>query len=362
MDRANHALAEYLCQIGRKVELVAHRVAPGLSARPGIVVRKVPKPLDSYVLGEPFLDLWGRRAAARARARGDIVLVNGGNSLVAGANWVHYVHAAYDPPVDYTPRGLRRRLFHHEAMRRERAALARARIVIANSHTTKRSLVTRVGVPEAKIHVIYYGLDPRRFSLVDSDARREARRRIGSADRPLVAFVGALGDRRKGFDTLFEAWQRLCRQPSWDADLLAIGAGAELERFRARALALGLEQRIRLLGFRTDVDHLLAACDLLVSPSRYEAYGLGVAEALARGMPALVSASAGVAELYPDALRDLLLEDPESATELADKLVRWRERPDEQRARVLPLSERVRSRDLDQMGAEITRQLDVTGC
>ena len=118
----------------------------------------------------------------------------------------------------------------------------------------------------------------------------------------MVAFVGALGDRRKGFDRLFDAWQQLCRDPAWDADLVVAGHGGELTQWRRLAASSGLDGRIRFLGFRDDVSTVLAAADVLVHPARYEAYGLGVHEAICRGLPAIVSAAAGVAELYPAGL------------------------------------------------------------
>jgi glycosyltransferase involved in cell wall biosynthesis len=358
MDRANYAVAEHLSSAGRRVELVSHRVAPELSARDNVSVRLVPKPLDSYMLAEPFLDRFGRYAARAARARGGVTLVNGGNARVRGVNWVHYVHAAYEPRERWNARGVRRRVFHREARRRERAALALALRVIANSQATKRALVERLGLPEALVHVVYCGVDRERFALLGADAAAEARRRLGFGERPLVAFVGAFGDERKGFDTLFHAWKALCRSPSWDADLIAIGGGAELPRFQAEVAELGLAERVRLLGFRSDVHELLAACDALVAPTRYEAYGLGVAEALARGLPALVSASAGVAELYPPELHDFLLVDPESPAELAKSLLAWREGLDGQRDRVRGLSERVRAHGWDEMAIEVTRHID----
>ncbi|MDK2408772.1 glycosyltransferase [Aphanizomenon sp. PH219] len=53
---------------------------------------------------------------------------------------------------------------------------------------------------------------------------------------------------------------------------------------------------INFLGFRADVPNLLRAADCLVAPTRYEAYDLGVHEALCCGLPAIVSADAGVDE------------------------------------------------------------------
>jgi glycosyltransferase involved in cell wall biosynthesis len=176
----------------------------------------------------------------------------------------------------------------------------------------------------------------------------------------VVAFVGALGDRRKGFDTLLAAWQRLCRG-NWDADLVVIGGGAELPVWRTRVQAIGLEERIRFLGFRRDVPELLPACDLLVSSTRYEAYGLGVHEALCCGVPALVSRSAGVAERYPAELAHFLLDDPEDDVALAARLFAWREHRDGCRPDVATLTERLRQRTWDDMVAEMLGLMESAG-
>src|SRR5207253_1945370 len=131
-----------------------------------------------------------------------------------------------------------------------------------------------------------------------ADERMRARAALRLADgAPALAFVGALGDRRKGFDTLFHAFAFLCATvPSWDATLLVVGAGGELEDWKRHAEEAGLSRRIRFLGFRADVREVLFACDGIVAPTRYEAYGLAVQEAICTGLPAIVSRAAGVAE------------------------------------------------------------------
>jgi glycosyltransferase involved in cell wall biosynthesis len=93
----------------------------------------------------------------------------------------------------------------------------------------------------------------------------------------------------------------------------------------------------------------------MVHPARYEAYGLGVHEAICRGVPAIVSAQAGIAELYPPELSDLLIPDVEDATGIADRLLAWRRGIDSMAARLGPLSDRLRSRSWDDMGKDIVR-------
>ena len=114
--------------------------------------------------------------------------------------------------------------------------------------------------------------------------------------------------------------------------------------WRTRIQESGLSERVRLLGFSNQIRSLLAAADLLVSPVRYEAYGLNVQEAICRGIPALVSASAGVAERYEPGLTPMLLPDPENVDDLVERLLAWRSKKEEWRARFEPLSNRLRSR------------------
>jgi glycosyltransferase involved in cell wall biosynthesis len=228
-----------------------------------------------------------------------------------------------------------------------------AHLVICNSKATRRVVVEELGVPAERAFVVYYGIDARLFARSSAASAIEARERLGWPARPAVAFVGALGDRRKGFDTLFAAWSALCRTSDWDVDLVAVGGGSEVEAWRARAAEAGLSERIRLLGFRPDVAEILGACDALVAPTRYEAFGLGVAEAVAMGLPAIVSASAGVAELYPAERRHLLLDDPESVGELVKKLRSWREASAAERLGMDAITEAVRARSWDDMAREM---------
>jgi hypothetical protein len=88
------------------------------------------------------------------------------------------------------------------------------RVVICNSRRTQEDVVARTGVEASRTHVVYYGAircgsrwSMRRAGRGEEDARL-------FTDRPLVGFIGALGDRRKGFDTVFRAWAELCQRPA----------------------------------------------------------------------------------------------------------------------------------------------------
>ena len=359
MDRANHALACRLAASGRDVHLVAHRVAAPLTAMRGVTVHDVPRPLGSHLLGAPLLS----RAASSIASRlgpGARLLANGGNTRWIAPTWVHYVHAAYVPQVAAgvrarTAAAIGRRLF----LARERDALSRASAVICNSARTAADVRRHYGIAADRVRVVYYGSDPDAFGPITGDERAAARAALGlDPVRPTAVFVGALGDRRKGFDLLFEAWRRLCAAGGWDVDLAVAGRGAEADAWQRRAHAARLSDRLHFLHFRDDVPRVLAASDLLVHPARYEAYGLGVHEALTRGLPVIVTASSGVTERIPAALAPLVLPDPPSVDALVERLRAWQHASAEWRAVAGTAGAALRARTGDDMADDIVRIIE----
>jgi glycosyltransferase involved in cell wall biosynthesis len=356
MDRANYALADYIARQGDELQLVAHRVDRHLAARSNVSVHQVAKPLNSYFLGAPLLARKGVEIGniSRKNARAHTI-VNGGNCAYPDINWVHYVHAAYVPNSRTgVAAKLKQQLDRQIALKTEREALQAARIAIANSHLTRNHLIDLLAIDPSKIETIYYGIDSSVFYPAAADERERLRLEYRwDLDRSIVTFIGALGDRRKGFDTLFGAWQQLCQDPNWNANLVVIGVGAELPLWQQRAQAAGLADRIEFMGFRRDVPSILRAADCLVAPTRYEAYGLGVHEALCCGLPALTTATAGVAERYSAELQDLLLPDANNVEDLVKRLYGWQQQYPYYRQQAMDLSVSLRRHTWDDMARDI---------
>ena len=359
MDRANHALASYLLRQGNPVDLVAFRADDDLLAYPNAAFHRVSKPWNSYALGLSLLKVQGRDVASKVNALGGRVVANGGNCRWDDINWVHYVHAAWKPTYSGSlPRRIKSAYFHAKERRSERLCLRSCRVVIANSDRTRDDLIEHIGLDPDRVRTVYYGSDPETFYPATPLEKAEIRRELGwNDDRPTLAFVGALGDARKGFDTLFDALKILAKDSRWDAKLAVVGTGATLDHWKQQAIACGMTHTITFLGFRKDVPKVLKACDALVSPTRYEAYGLNVHEALCSGIPAFVTAAAGVAERYPAALHDLLIPDPDDASDLAGRLLRWREAGETSPA-IRAFSEQLRSETWDDMAAKFLSVVD----
>jgi glycosyltransferase involved in cell wall biosynthesis len=348
MDKANLALADYLLERETPVHLVTHSIDKSIEKHPLAKVHLVARPGQSFFLGEFALAARGKKVARQVIREHPSaqVVVNGGNCVWPGVNWAHYVHRAWNGPK----RGplayrLKDAVAANRARRTEKAAFERARIIISNSKRTTDELVKYFRLDPDRVHTVYLGSDPA-WGPISPGERAAARKLLQVAEsRRLAVFVGGLGyDDRKGFDVLFRAWDALSSRADWDVDLMVAGTGPAAPEWQAKVKQSGLENRIRLLGFTDQVKSVLAAADLLISPVRYESYGLNVQEAICRGVPAMVSASAGVAEQYDDAFAPLLLPDPEDASDLVERLLAWRSNQEQWRARFQPFGSRLRSR------------------
>ncbi|GAC1337749.1 MAG: glycosyltransferase [Acetobacteraceae bacterium] len=134
------------------------------------------------------------------------------------------------------------------------------------------------------------------------------------APRPAGTMLLALGrlHRNKGFDILIRALPRL---PG--AHAVIAGEGPERQALLALARQEGVADRLHLLGWRRDQAALLAACDVLVCPSRWEPLGNVVLEAFSARRPVIAAAAAGPSELIAPGRSGLLvpLEDPAALAE-----------------------------------------------
>jgi glycosyltransferase-like protein len=142
------------------------------------------------------------------------------------------------------------------------------------------------------------GVDTARYRPArDAAERRAARAAAGVDDRLAILTVGGI-EPRKGSLTLLDAFAAARRALPERRPVLLVAGGAtlfdyrdEIDRFHARADALGLDGDLRVLGPVEDaeLERLYRAADVFALPSTKEGFGLAVLEALAAGLPAVVS-------------------------------------------------------------------------
>ena len=163
---------------------------------------------------------------------------------------------------------------------------------VAISPTNARDLVRLDGIPEDKVRVIDNWVPPS-FHGLDPSAHRAARREeLGIADStPVVGVVGRL-EAQKRQDFLIGLMPELS-----GATLLLLGTGSLGPSYEAQARGLGLDGRVRFLGFQQEVESWMAACDVVAVPSSFEGFGRVAVEALALGLPVVGSDVDGLADV-----------------------------------------------------------------
>lgn len=211
-------------------------------------------------------------------------------------------------------------LYHRSllAIERRQYGARRLKSIIAVSAEVKRDIVANYSVDGAKIDVLYNGVDLNRFHPAkrsEFGAAVRARWNI-PADAPLVLFVGS-GFRRKGLDRLLAIWNlpELAR-----LYLLVVGSDARFGSYQARAAAAA-PGRIIFAGRQDDIENYYAAADVAALPALQEAFGNVVLEALASGLPVLVSRAVGAAEVFAGSIAGSVVDRPDDAVELSSKLL-----------------------------------------
>ncbi len=159
----------------------------------------------------------------------------------------------------------------------------RLRAVICNSKMVREEIRRGFRIAPDKLHVIYNGIDVEQFHPKHRERLRgAARAEIGCSARDTVfAFVGS-GFSRKGLDAASAA---VSRGPYW---LLVVGR----DKYSGQ-----VPERVRFLGGREDVRPYYAAADCFLLPTRYDPFPNTVLEAMAMGLPAIVSSRCGAAEV-----------------------------------------------------------------
>jgi len=212
-------------------------------------------------------------------------------------------------------------------------------------------VLTRGGIPEAKVTVIHSGIDVDVVAVRVAAARAQGRSKalravLGVRDGvPLVGAIAALAP-HKDHRTLVEAASVvLSKRP--DARFIAAGEGPTAHAVREQVESLGIGDAFRLPGFVDDVPALLGALDLFVLSSYLEGLGTSVLDAQAAGVPVVATGVGGVPEMIEDGVNGRLVP-PRDPAVLADAILEALDDPEKARARAVKALQTVRAFDLAQ--------------
>ncbi len=206
-----------------------------------------------------------------------------------------------------------------------RAVLEDSEVVVANSQYTAEEFIS-FGISSAHVQVVYPGVDPEHFRPADTDPILVEQ--YGLTDKRVLLTVARL-DERKGHDVVIRALALLVEDHP-ELVYLVPGNGREEPRLRKLAGNLGLEDRIRFLGFVPDKDlpDLYNLCDIYVMPNRIakksdlagdvEGFGIAFIEASACAKPVVGGRSGGAVEAVAHGETGLLVNEPDSPEAVAD--------------------------------------------
>jgi glycosyltransferase involved in cell wall biosynthesis len=196
----------------------------------------------------------------------------------------------------------------------EQRGLDDADAVICVSAYTARRLATHYRVDPAKVHVVHNA------ALLDGESPPPRPRHL---PEPVVLFLGRVTF-QKGPAFFLEAAARVAAEHRTVRFVVA-GGGDLLHPMIERAATLGLARRVHFTGFlgREDVERAFAAADVYVMPSVSEPFGIAALEAMARGVPVVLSKQSGAAEI----LRSPVMVDFWDTAETARRILELLRRP-----------------------------------
>lgn len=311
--RVNYELARYLVAHGHRVTLIASDVEPSLQSEPGITWERVSVPTrapDAIRWLVFAFKVW-LRLTGGMRDRFDIVHLNGAIAPVQGdVNTSHFVHASWKR-VGLTPIGTGLRARYQRMVTAvctfcERRAYRSATRTIAVSDLVRDALVVDAATPADQVQVIFNGVDLTEFrprEVQDAPVLRGPLA-ISPAD-VVVLFVGDATSPRKNLDLTMRAVAHA--GPRFQ--LVIIGRAVN-GPYPALAERLGISDRTHFLGLRADVAECLRDADVVFCPSHYEPASLVLLEAMATGLPVVVTPTVGNAAFVVDRRNGFLLQDP----------------------------------------------------
>ncbi|MFB5086098.1 glycosyltransferase [Psychrobacillus sp. PGGUH221] len=166
--------------------------------------------------------------------------------------------------------------------------------IIAISKATKDSLNSFLKETESKTVIIENGIDLQQYELATTIDRTSLVSSLTEKDK-IILMVAAMRE-QKDHETLIRASKTLPE----DYLVMFVGDGERMDEVKEYAKNYG-SSRIHFLGKRTDVPSLMKAADIFVLSSRWEGFGLVAVEAMAAGLPVIVSDVPGLRDVVKDA-------------------------------------------------------------
>jgi glycosyltransferase involved in cell wall biosynthesis len=272
----------------------------------------------------------------RGRFTPDVLYSPGINCLDADVISVHIVFAEFRAcvreqlallrnPIASWPRLLHRRVYYRLIMALEGVIYRWEQVPLDGVSKKVAQDLGRIYGRKKNVSVNYHGVDTHQFNPgVRASLRCASREALGLPQTANLLLLVGNDWGKKGLRTLLEALARLRNPSIW---ALIVGRD-DPAPYRRLLRANELEDRVLFFPLRKDIEWYYAAADAYVGPSLEDAFALPPLEAMACGIPVVVTRQAGVSEVLTHGVDGLILEDPTDSGQLAlfiEKLLSERE-------------------------------------
>ncbi len=181
---------------------------------------------------------------------------------------------------------------------------AAARIIVPSSMIFE-ILTERQNIDRDKVDVILYGFDPAKYATINGGDVSRIRRDLGFDGRFVVGNFSRLHE-EKGQRYLIEAAAEI-RKTIPELLVVVVGDGPERDRLEPQIEELGLQETVKLLGWRTDAMALMSAIDVVAQSTLQEAFSQVMCEALWLGKPLVMSDVSGVRDIIKNGENGLIV-------------------------------------------------------
>jgi UDP-glucose:(heptosyl)LPS alpha-1,3-glucosyltransferase len=211
------------------------------------------------------------------------------------------------------------RLMVYLWLERQRLSNHKPCAIVVTSESLKAQIAQAYPASRPVIKVVTPGVD-RILGAASGAHQRTARLQLGLPQiGQCVLFIGN-DYRKKGLTTLLAA---MAQVPS-NCYLAVVGSPKQIPQFKAQVEAAGLARRVFFLGPQKHMDPVYAAADFLVHPTLEDTFAMVVLEAMAHGLPVIVSGPTycGISSLLTQGLNTLILDNPTKVSELVQTITR----------------------------------------
>lgn len=212
---------------------------------------------------------------------------------------------------DYTLANIERRLINSPNCKH----------LLAVSSITAEKLNQAFNGISDRIKIVSPGIDRQPFTRwVRQDCRKTLREQFGwHADDLVLLFVG-MNFEIKGLDVILKSLGLACRaSPDVTIRLLVVGKG-NIRKYRQLAESLGLRDHVALSGpIHSDIERIYLGSDFFILMSQFDTFGLVVLEAMAAGLPVIISRNVGARDMVEENANGFVV-DGDNCDVIADKI------------------------------------------